>query len=135
MKYEKSCGAIIYTEVNNKRLFLIIHMNQGHWSFPKGHVEQGETEEQTAKREVYEETGIQYDELIGFRFVTQYSPYPNTMKDVVFFLGITEQSEIVVQKEELQEARFVSQSEAISLLTFENDKQAFMKAVAFLDRS
>ena len=54
MKFEKSCGCIV---LNNEQVLLVKH-NKGHWDFPKGHVEEGETEKQTALREVKEETNI-----------------------------------------------------------------------------
>ena len=52
MKKEKSCGCII---IKDDEVLLIKH-NKGHWDFPKGHMEEGETEKQTAVREVKEET-------------------------------------------------------------------------------
>ena len=56
---EKSCGAIVYRKYHgNTEILLIKHINSGHWSFPKGHVERGETEVQTAHREILEETNI-----------------------------------------------------------------------------
>ena len=59
MKYEKSCGAIVYRRYHgNIQILLIKHINSGHWSFPKGHVEFGETEPETAIREIMEETNI-----------------------------------------------------------------------------
>ena len=59
MQYEKSCGAIVFRKYHgNTELLLIKHANGGHWSFPKGHVEPGETEEETAAREVKEEVAI-----------------------------------------------------------------------------
>lgn len=54
MKYEKSCGAIV---IEDGKVLLVKH-NAGHWDFPKGHVEEGETEFETAIREVKEETNI-----------------------------------------------------------------------------
>ena len=60
MQHEKSCGAIVYRKFHgNIELLLIKNQNGGHWSFPKGHVEGTETEEETAVREIMEETGIQ----------------------------------------------------------------------------
>ena len=59
MKMEKSCGAVVSRMTENGREILLIrHMNGGHWAFPKGHVEKDETEEQTARREILEETGL-----------------------------------------------------------------------------
>ena len=59
MLHEKSCGAIVYRKYHgNTEILLIKHINSGHWSFPKGHVEAGETEVETARREIMEETSI-----------------------------------------------------------------------------
>ena len=59
MKHEKSCGALVYRKHGDRtELLLIKHRFGGHWSFPKGHVELGENEFQTALREVKEETGL-----------------------------------------------------------------------------
>lgn len=58
MMHEKSCGAIVYQIHRNIEILLIKHVNSGHWSFPKGHVEGTETEVETAKREIKEETAI-----------------------------------------------------------------------------
>ena len=59
MTFEKSCGAIVYRKHHgNTEILLIKHINSGHWSFPKGHMEQGESETETALREIKEETGL-----------------------------------------------------------------------------
>ena len=65
---EKSAGAIIFRKEENRAYYLLLHYPAGHWDFPKGNIENGEKEIDTAKREIYEETGIQDVEFIfGFR--------------------------------------------------------------------
>ena len=84
MKHEKSCGAICYTrEEGAPRVLVICHRYGGHWAFPKGHVEAGESEEETAMREVREETGAQVRVRPGYREVTTYSPAKGVTKDDV----------------------------------------------------
>ncbi|MBQ7646054.1 MAG: NUDIX domain-containing protein [Clostridia bacterium] len=58
MILERSCGAVVYKRTDKRVLYLIEHMARGHVSLPKGHVEDGETEEQTARREIKEETNL-----------------------------------------------------------------------------
>ena len=65
MKYEKSCGAIVL----DGGKILVIQQAEGHWGFPKGHVEAGETEVQTAIREIKEETNYDVEVNENFRYV------------------------------------------------------------------
>ena len=75
MKHEKSCGAIVYRKLGDTyQLLLIKHKFGGHWSFPKGHVEKGENEFQTALREVKEETGLEVTLQKEFRQCVEYFP-------------------------------------------------------------
>lgn len=75
MLHEKSCGAIVYRKSHgNTEILLIKHVNSGHWSFPKGHVEGNETELETAQREIKEETGIDVILDPTFRETVSYSP-------------------------------------------------------------
>ena len=52
--YEKSCGSVMYTEQDGEIKYILIANISGHFGFPKGHIEYGETEKQTAIREIYE---------------------------------------------------------------------------------
>ncbi len=134
MKFEKSCGAVIYKENEQEgKLFLVIQMNHGHFSFPKGHVEKGETEFETAKREVLEETNLEINIVEGFREVVTYSPYEGVSKDVVFFLAKPLTNDIQIQNEELQLAEYFPTLFVEGLLTFESDKQVFRSALKFID--
>lgn len=56
--WEVSVGAVVFREENGRRLYLLLHYPSGHFDFPKGHIESGETEEMTLRRETEEETGI-----------------------------------------------------------------------------
>ena len=47
MEKEKSCGAVIFRKQKSELEVLIIRQNEGHWCFPKGHVEGKETEQET----------------------------------------------------------------------------------------
>lgn len=132
MRKEKSCGAVVYIKESNLLKFLLIKMNQGHWSFPKGHMEPGETELETALREIKEETNLDCFIDTDFREVITYSPYPNVIKDVVFFVGETFSPKLKVQTEELSQAAFFTEEEAFNLITFQTDKAIFELAVQYL---
>ena len=129
MLREKSCGAIVYRKFHgNTEILLIKHINSGHWSFPKGHVEAGETEEETALREVKEETGIDILIYPTFREIVSYSPKKDTYKDVVYFLAKAKNYDYIPQEEEISQVRWVEIDLALQLLTYENDKVIVSKA-------
>ena len=132
MKYEKSCGSVIYKFENKSIYILLIKHNKGHWSFPKGHMETGETEYQTAIREVKEETNLDIKIYDGFRYVTTYSPKENVMKDVVYFLSTPINSEIKLQLEEVQKIEWVSEKEAKNIITYEEDIKILDEALNFI---
>lgn len=111
-KREKSCGIMVFKDDN----VLLVHHNKGHWGFPKGHVEKDETEFETALREVKEETNIDAKILGDFRHVVTYSPKPNTIKDVVFFIGEALSFDLKPQIEEASEVKYVSINEALNLI-------------------
>lgn len=134
MKKEKSCGAVVFRLDEGGRMYLIIHMNQGHWSFPKGHVETGESEIETAIREIREETGLTVVIDPEFRMQTEYSPYPGVWKEVVFFLARTEKANLALQSAELQEARWMQYPAASARLTYPSDREILEKANCYLDR-
>ena len=129
MLYEKSCGAIVYRKFHgNTEILLIKHINSGHWSFPKGHVENGETEMETAKREIKEETAI--DVMIDptFREIVTYSPKKDTVKVVVYFLARAKNVDFAPQESEISEIRWVDISYAVNILSYENDRTIVSRA-------
>lgn len=132
MEKEKSCGAVVARKKNDRLEILVIHQIQGHWCFPKGHVEGHETETETAEREVLEETGLRVSLDEKFRTVTNYSPKPGVMKEVVYFLGRPEAGKEKVQEDELTEEKWVCVAEAYAAITFENDKKILREAVHYM---
>ncbi|MCR5794870.1 MAG: NUDIX domain-containing protein [Solobacterium sp.] len=132
MKQEKSCGAVIFREKNDHIYFLIIRQNQGHWCFPKGHCEPGESEQETAWREIKEETGLEVKFFSDFRATTSYSPKEDVIKEVVYFLANPEGGELRLQEEEVQDVRWVRRIDAAALLTYDNDIELFKKAVRYI---
>ena len=86
--FEKSCGVLPYRVINNQPKFLLVYETYSKcWSLPKGHMEAGETEEQTALRELFEETGL-VARLDTSRCATIEYPISQVRrKQVVFYLG------------------------------------------------
>ncbi len=135
MKYEKSCGAVIWRNNCGKREYLLILNKKGaaygHWGFPKGHVEEGESEHDTARREILEETGLNINTFAdGFRVVSRYNPSPNVEKDAVYFLSEITDNNITLQESEVAEYRWLGFEDAKKLLSF--DDSILKKAESFL---
>ena len=129
MLHEKSCGAIVYRKFHgNTEILLIKHVNSGHWSFPKGHVESGETEIETAQREIMEETGIDVIIDASFRETVSYSPKRGNQKIVVYFLAKAKNSDFIPQEEEIADIKWVEIGRAQSVLSYENDRCIVAKA-------
>lgn len=123
MKREKSCGCVI---INDNKVLLVKHI-VGHWDFPKGHVEKNETEEQTALREVKEETNIDAEIVPGYRYAIQYSPKENVLKDVIFFIAKNTSNDIKPQESEISEIGWFEISKAIEQITHNDSKEILRK--------
>ena len=131
--YESSCGAIVYRIINGETRFLLIKNKRSlNWGFPKGHIERGENEKETAYREVLEEAGIRIRFLPDFRFRSEYSIQGRIEKQVVIFLATTDDTTTVIQKEEIEEYLWLKFDKAMTSLKFPNDKQMLRKANEYL---
>ena len=133
MKFEKSCGAIIIKRNSGKIETLLIQMLGGHWSYPKGHVEDNETEVETALREIKEETNLDVIIDTRFREITTYSPKPGVIKDVIYFLAFAKTLDVKVQEEEVANYEWVDINDATKLITYEEDRKIFKKAIKFIN--
>ena len=86
--FRKSCGVLPYHVLNGQREYLIVFEQFSQcWSVPKGHMEAGETEVETAQRELLEETGLTAQLDLGRTAAVEYPISPIARKLVVFFLG------------------------------------------------
>ena len=134
MKYEKSCGAVIFRKAEGWNVLLIRHTKGRHVSFPKGHVEPGETESQTAEREILEETGLRVRVDKRYRAENRYNIRPDIQKLVVIFAAVTEQEAITPQPEEIAEAVWVPVEEAEERLTYERDRRIMRDAFEHIQK-
>lgn len=136
IKYdEKSCGIVLYREKDGTNLYLILHYPGGHWDLPKGHVESGEKEHQTAARELLEETGVaDFVFADGFREEISYKYRKDkkmSNKQVIFFLAKTDLEEIKLSHEH-HAFQWLPFGPAFNKLTFENAKNILKKVKNFL---
>ena len=129
---EKVCGAVIYTTVNNEKLFLIIKNESGHIGFPKGHVEEDETELETAQREIFEETALTPNIDTSFREEYTYI-FNDNNKNAVYFIAEFDNTEIKIQESEIFDHWLVPYDKAYELLNFKEDRAILENAKRYLD--
>jgi len=125
-KYENSCGAIVFNE--NTEKVLLVKMHNGNWGFPKGHIESNETKEETAIREVFEETNIKIKIIPNFEREIKYIPNENTIKKVTFFAGITQEENVIVETHEIEDFKWCTSEEALKLVTYKLQKDVLEKS-------
>ncbi len=132
---EKSCGIVLFRVEDGKRFYLVLKYPGGHHDLPKGHVEDRESEHETAKRELEEETGISDVQLInGYRehISYEYNRKGNrSHKQVIFFLGKTSTKEIKLSHEHLA-YYWLPYDAAFNKVTFDNAKNLLRKAEELL---
>ena len=134
--YECSCGAIVYRIINGEVRFLLIKNKRSlNWGFPKGHMERGENETQTAYREILEETGIRARFLPDFRYKSEYSIQGRIEKKVIIFLATTDDTSTIIQREEIEEYLWLKYDKAMNSLKFPNDKYLLTKAKEYLEKA
>jgi DNA mismatch endonuclease (patch repair protein) len=130
MTKEYSYGAVVYRYKNRRLEILIEHMKLGHTSIPKGHIEAGETPLECTKREIKEETNLTVKIDQTFSHKITYSPKPDVIKDVVFYLATPTSKKIIPQKIEVTSIEWVSPDKAIESVTFDSDKETLKLAIA-----
>ena len=129
---EKSCGAVVWRPGESGREYLLIRHNGGHWSFPKGHVENQETEVETAVREIWEETGLHVEIDTGFRRTVTYSPKPGTVKDVIFFTAVPTGGREHPQESEISQLEWYTFRDAAKRVTYATDEEILLAAEEYL---
>ena len=135
MIFEKSCGAIVYTVENGIIKYLLVEENSGFHSFPKGHVENDETEEQTAIRETKEETGLEVDLITDFKVCEQYDPAekPGFTKQVVYFLAnYSDAKPRVTRPNEVKALKSLSLEESLITIEHKNKRELLKQADEYI---
>lgn len=137
LSFEKSIGAVVFRVEGGQPVFLLLHYPSGHWDFPKGHQEKGENDEETLRREVEEETGIQ--DLKVFPYSKKQVRYfyqakgnekkkrikqgtgTKIFKRVVYYAAETKTQEVEISFEHVG-YEWLSFEEALKRITFKNSK-------------
>jgi bis(5'-nucleosidyl)-tetraphosphatase len=137
MPAEHSAGAIIFRKEEDIIFYLLLHYEEGHWGSPKGHIENNESIEETALREIREETGLtDIHFLEGFKEHNHYfysSQQQRIFKTVTFLLAETQTKDIRISWEHTGFA-WLPYPEVLEKVTFKDEKTLFQKAHQFISR-
>ena len=126
----KVCGVALFDD----NRVLLVKTRKGNWGFPKGKAKIGETEEQTALRELKEETGITAELIPGFRDTGEYLSKDSGKlehKDLIIFVGKPKTLDIKLERRELLDADWFTQEDAIKKATHANTKRILEQAFRF----
>ena len=136
MKVENSCGAVVYTVINNERKYVIITSTEGIYGFPKGHMESGETEFDTALREIKEETNLNVNILDGFSTIEEHTfmrDNEERLKHVVYFIAEYKDQEFKPQEGELIDINLMSYDEAYNCFQYDNCRRVLKEVEDYLN--
>jgi 8-oxo-dGTP pyrophosphatase MutT (NUDIX family) len=138
---DSAAGVIVFRRNKNKLEYLLIKHGKGHWSFPKGHIDEGETRIQAAVRELKEETGITDIDLISKDILVEdyYAFRENgryVEKTVEYFIGeyTPERSgKIKTDGKEITDFKWCGLKDSLKLLTFKESKNLLIKADSIIN--
>lgn len=127
MEYQESAGVVVYYMRDAQPVYLLLRYSNGaHWDFAKGKIEAGETKQDTALRELYEEVGISATFMPEFEYSFSYTYIrkngAQARKTVYFFMGIAHGTDVVLSSEHTQYA-WLPYDQALEQLTFDTAKQ------------
>ncbi|QGZ97538.1 NUDIX domain-containing protein [Mycoplasma sp. NEAQ87857] len=126
---EYSRGAVIFKKFKSGYKVLLIKQINGNWGFPKGHMEDNETDYDTAKREIFEETSLTEVKLFDYSYESNYQLANGNNKNVKYFLAYDYgKKQPRKQESELLKLRYYPISRAINVLTFKTSKQILKNA-------
>ena len=132
-KRHHSAGIILFFAFPRSRKFLLVKQHQGHWGFPKGHIEKGEKFIKTALRELKEETGIKKLEFLKKKILLRdnYS-FNNTnakiIKIVDYFIAESLVNKVKIDNYEILNFRWLTYEKAYDKLTFKESKKILKQA-------
>lgn len=130
MSKEQSYGIIPLRQEHGQWMVLLVCHRAGHWSFPKGHADGKETPQETAKRELQEETGLHLSRFLSSTPLLESYSFSHQQrkveKTVSYFLAEVN-GKVKLQEEEISNSRWVEIDQAQSYVTFNEGKQLCAK--------
>lgn len=136
MPIQRLAGAVVYAEQDNNMYFALVHDIFGHWTLSKGKIEENETVEDGAKREIHEEIGLHVElenELGKNEYVASHPELGKVRKQVTYYLAKSEYKELTLEnKGGLDDAKWFKVAEILDLNFYEDILPIVTKAVTML---
>jgi len=145
--FEKSAGAAVFRRDGDRIYYLLLHYKSGHWDFPKGHIEKGESEKQALRREIEEETRITNLKILSDFKKHVYYFYRakgeekekriksgagvNVFKKAAYYLAETKTEEIKISSEHIG-YQWLEYEEAVKKITYRGSKRVLKSAGKYL---
>lgn len=118
MLKEFSCGAVLFCKEDGIRKYVLVMEPNGLYGFPKGHVEGKESDIETARREIYEETGVNPIFIPNLKRTIRYKISPNDEKEVTYFVAKFENEKLHIVDKNILGIKLLELDAALSLLKF-----------------
>jgi len=138
-KRHHSVGIILYYNFPRSRKYLLVKQHQGHWGFPKGHIESGEKFMDTAIRELKEETGIRKITFLRKKvlFRDKYS-FNNTnskiIKIVDYFIAESLVTKVKIDNNEIINFKWATYDKAFDKITFKESKKILKQVNKYISQ-
>ena len=137
MKHETCFGAIPIRKKEEKwKVFLLLHKKGSYWGFPKGHQDEKEEPFVAAQRELKEETNLEITKKWPSSYSEEYQferENVQIQKKVIYFL-VEVKGEILLQKDEILEGKWVDIEEASSIITFKQSQKIMSEVAKILEK-
>jgi bis(5'-nucleosidyl)-tetraphosphatase len=126
MKHDNSYGIIPLRLKKGEWQVLLVQHHAGHWAFPKGHADKGETHQQAAERELEEETGLKVKSYLSQETLLEHYMFrwqgELISKQVTYYAALVEGT-VLLQEKEIQASEWLSLPQAEEKMTFKEGKK------------
>lgn len=133
---EYACGIIpLRLSAGEWHVLVVRQQRGGHWSFPKGHSEPGESPLTTAERELFEETRLHVVRLLSPEPLREcYRIAASGIDKVVDYFVAEVAGDIVLQSVEIADSQWLPLEHAAAVLTFPQVRDIYVRACAMIKR-
>ncbi len=136
MKNDYSYGIIPLRREEQTWFVLLVQHYAGHWAFPKGHAHVGESPQQAAERELFEETGLKVQAYLSDQVLSEHYYFTfnkqRINKVVDYFVALVE-GPVVLQEDEIKASRWSTLSEAMQIMTFKEGRALIHQVLQFVE--